>query len=404
MAPIRKEDGMAEVNAQHRLFQPDSDKIVDIPVEQLLLDPENARLAWRTQGDSQESLVEILWTEMAVDEVAWSIAENGFFRSEPLFVIIEDTEEKDPEKREYIVVEGNRRLASVLLLCDQERRQRVGATNLPGISAERRSELSALPAIVYPSRESLWATVGFRHINGIKPWDSFSKAKYVAEVHETYGVSLKEIAERIGDRHATVKRLYRGYKVLEQAESDGIFDKEDRSRNRFYFSHLYTALDQREFQEFLGIGPQTSLRPNPVPESNLDELGELMTWLYGKKSEEIEPVVKTQNPDLNILRRVISKPGSLSALRSGYTLERSHLVAIGDRKRFRDTLTSAKVELQNAKATVTTGYAGEEDLYEIIQDIGLLADTIMREMEDKREELGIEEARRVRRSTDRRRR
>ncbi len=394
---------MTEVNAQHRLFQPDSDKIVDIPVEQLLLDPENARLAWRVEGDSQEILAKILWTEMAVDEVAWSIAENGYFRSEPLFVTIENPEEQDPKKRKYIVVEGNRRLTSVLLLCDQELRKRVGATNLPGISAERRSELCALPAIVYPSRESLWATVGFRHIKGIKPWNSFSKAKYVAEVYEAYGVSLEKIAERIGDRHATVKRLYRGYKVLEQAESDGVFDKEDRARNRFYFSHLYTALDQREFQEFLGIGPKTSLRPNPVPASNLDELGELMLWLYGKKSEEIEPVVKRQNPDLNILRRVISKPESLSALRSGYTLERSHLVAIGDRKRFRDTLTSAKVELQNTMATVTTGYAGEQDLYEIIQDIGRLADTIMHEMENKREELGIEEARRVRRSTGRRR-
>ena len=404
MTPLHKENGMTEANAQHMLLQPDPDKIVDIPVEQLLLDPENARLAWRVEGDSQESLVEILWTEMAVDEVAWSIAENGFFRSEPLFVTIENPEEQDPKKRKYIVVEGNRRLTSVLLLCDQELRQRIGATDLPAISAERRSELSVLPAIVYPSRESLWATVGFRHIKGIKPWNSFSKAKYVAEVHETYGVSLEEIAERIGDRHATVKRLYRGYKVLEQAESYGVFDKEDRARNRFYFSHLYTALDQKEFQDFLGVGPVTSLRSNPVPASNLDELGELMLWLYGKKSEEIEPVVERQNPDLNILRSVISKPESLSALRSGYTLERSHFVAIGDRKRFRDTLTSAKVELQNAKATVTTGYAGEEDLYEIVQDIGLLASTIMREMEDKREELGIEETRRVRRSTDHRRR
>ncbi|RLC72804.1 MAG: hypothetical protein DRJ03_16935 [Chloroflexi bacterium] len=395
---------MTEAKVRHMLFQPDPDKIVDIPVEQLLLDPENARLAWRVEGDSQGILVEILWTEMAVDEVAWSIAENGFFRSEPLFVIIEDPEEEDPKKRRYIVVEGNRRLASVLLLRDQELQRRVGATNLPDISAERRSELSTLPAIVYPSRESLWATVGFRHINGIKPWDSFSKAKYVAEVHETYGVSLKEIAERIGDLHATVKRLYRGYKVLEQAESDGVFDREDRARNRFYFSHLYTALDQSKFQEFLGIDSDTSLRPNPVPESNLDELGELMIWLYGKKSEGIEPVVKRQNPDLNILRKVISKPESLSALRSGYALKRSHLIAIGDRKRFQDALTSAKVELQSAKATVTTGYAGEEDLYEIIQDIGLLADTIMREMEDKRAELGIEEARRVRHSADRRRR
>lgn len=393
---------MAQAKARQMLLQPDPDKINDIPVEQLLLDPRNARLAWRVEGDSQEDLLDILWTEMAADEVAWSIAENGFFRSEPLFVIIQNPDEEDPSRRKYIVVEGNRRLAAVILLREERLREEVGATSLPDIDAERRAELDALPAIVFPDRESLWTTVGFRQIKGIKRWDSFSKAKYVAEVHESYDIPLQEIAERIGDRHATVKRLYRGYKVLEQAESDGVFDREDRARNRFYFSHLYTALDQREFQEFLGIDPQAPLGRNPVPHSNLNELEELMMWLYGKKSEGIEPVVKRQNPDLNILRKVISRTESLSTLRSGYTLERSYQIAIGDRTRFRDALTSAKVELQNAKATVTTGYAGEEDLYEVVQDVNLLGGTIMGEMEEKREELGIEEARQVRRSIDRR--
>jgi hypothetical protein len=211
---------------ERELFQPDPDKIVEIPIGQLLLDPENARLAWLVEGRGQKELLKTLWTEMAVDEVAWSIAENGFFRSEPLFVIAEKSTEVDPTAR-YIIVEGNRRMAAVLLLRDSQLREEVGATNLPDIDEQRYSELEKLPAIVYPSRESLWATVGFRHINGIKPWDSFSKAKYVAEVHETFGVSLSEIAERIGDRHATVERLYRGYKILEQAESEGVFRGED---------------------------------------------------------------------------------------------------------------------------------------------------------------------------------
>jgi len=384
-------------------YRPDPDTIVDIPVEQLLLDPQNARLAWRVDRENQKSLVKVLWTETAVDEVAWSIAGNGFFRSEPLFVIVENPQEEDREKQRFIVVEGNRRLASVLLLRDEALRMEVGAPNLPAIDATRRTELAKLPAIVYPDRESLWTTVGFRHIKGIKSWDSFSKAKYVAEVHENYSIRLKDIADRLGDLHATVKRLYRGYKVLEQAESRGVFSKEDRSRNRFYFSHLYTALDQREFQQFLGLDPETSLRPNPVPESKLRELGELMIWLYGKKSERIEPVVQTQNPDLNILRKVIDNEESLSALRSGYPLERSHQIAIGDRRLFRDALTSVKVELQNAKATVTTGYRGEEDLFQMILDITSLADSIMREMGERREELSVKkDDRHGRRSLDRR--
>ena len=384
---------MAVTRSQRTPPEPNTNEIVDVPVGQLLLDPENPRLAWRVDGDSQDELLKILWTEMAVDEVAWSIAENGFFRSEPLFVIIKNPQEKDREKRRYIVIEGNRRLAAVLLLRDKKLREKVRAIDLPDVDAEKLALLDQIPVIIYPSRVSLWATVGFRHINGIKPWDSFSKAKYVSEVCEDHNIPLKEIATKIGDRHATVKRLYRGYKILEQAESQGVFEKEDRARNRFYFSHLYTAADQKEFQDFLGINSETSLQPNPVPPSKLKELGELMTWLYGRKSAEIEPVVRTQNPDLNILREVISKQESLSALRSGYSLERSQAIALGDKRRFRDALTSAKVELQNAKATVTTGYEGEHDLYTIIEDIMLYAETIRDEMETKIEPRGVERGR-----------
>ncbi len=368
-------------------LQPDPNKIVDIPVHQLRLDPENPRLAWKTDSNDQASLLRILWAEMAVDEVAWSIANNGFFRSEPLFVIVANPEERDPQKREYIAVEGNRRLAAVLLLCSEQSRSDVGATNLPVISETRRKSLDTLPAIIHPSRESLWTTIGFRHINGIKPWDSFSKAEYVAFVHENYDVPLDEIADRIGDRHDTVKRLYRGIKVLEQAENQQVFAKEESARNRFYFSHLYTALDQKEFQTFLGVGKEDSLRPSPVPDNRLRELGELLTWLYGRKSQGIEPVVRKQNPDLNNLRRVIGEPESLSALRKGYSLDRSYSIAIGDRQRFRDAVTSAKIELQNAKSTVVTGFSGEDDLYRIIRDINLLAQSIQEEMQKKRSQL-----------------
>jgi hypothetical protein len=124
--------------------EPNPDKIVDIPLRQLQLDEANARLAWRTNGASQRELLQILWTEMAVEEVAWSIAKNGFFRSEPLFVVVKDPAERNADRQEFIVVEGNRRLAAVLLLTDRELRAEVGATSLPPISATRSKQLNTL--------------------------------------------------------------------------------------------------------------------------------------------------------------------------------------------------------------------------------------------------------------------
>lgn len=381
---------MKKNNPQSLLFSPNTDDIVDIPVEQLHLDAENPRLAAAIDSGRQDDLLKVLWTSFDVKTVAWSIAENGFFRSEPLLVIIKNPKEMNPAKRRYIVVEGNRRLAAVRLLRDENLRLKMGATNLPEISKERYQTLDSIPAIVYPDRGSLWTSLGFRHINGVKPWDSFSKAKYISEVFEKFNVPLTEIAERIGDGHSTVKRLYRGYRVLQQAEASGQFDRHDSERGRFYFSHLYTAVDQKQFQDFLGIDPKAPLSDDPVPRTKIRELGEFMTWLYGKKSADIEPVVKTQNPDLNILREVVTNPSSLSALRSGYSLRQAYDIVVGDRNRFRDAVTKAKLEMQNAKATVTTGYFGEEDLYKTLQDIALYASSIEKEMREKRDQLALE--------------
>lgn len=280
-----------------------------VPVERLLLDYENPRLSSGTGADTQKDLLRVLWNEMSVDEVALSIAANGFFAEEHLLAIPQKPNEDVGARKKYVVVEGNRRLAAVLLLRDEALRREVGATDLPTLNASQRAALASLPASVYESRKELWQYFGFRHINGPKPWDAFSKAKYVAGVHENYDVDLKEIAGSIGDRHATVVRLYRGYKLLEQAERFAGFRREDAVRNRFYFSHLYTAADQSEYQKFLGITPEGSLKANPVPKSKLGNLRELMQWFYGSKSQKKEPVVRSQYPDLNLLREVI---GNLS--------------------------------------------------------------------------------------------
>ena len=73
-----------------RAISADANTVYDTPVEQLLLDVKNPRLSSGAGGDTQEDLLKVLWNEMAVDEVAFSIAANGFFKEEPLLVITSD--------------------------------------------------------------------------------------------------------------------------------------------------------------------------------------------------------------------------------------------------------------------------------------------------------------------------
>jgi hypothetical protein len=92
-------------------------------------------------------------------------------------------------------------------------------------------------------------------------------------------------------------------------------------------------------------------------------------------------LVESQNPDLGRLREIIGKANALSALRSGYSLSKAWEIGIGDQRRFRDSLVKSKEELQQAKATVTTGYRGEPDLMELLEAILAYAHGIKTEME-----------------------
>jgi hypothetical protein len=358
-------------------------KIEFIDVDRLLFDAENPRLSAMGETKSQDELLEVLWNEMAVSEVALSIAANGYFEEEPLFIVPQQPQEKDKDKQKYIVVEGNRRLAAVKLLCDPDLRRIVKATDLPKITEGQRKALDQLPVSIYPNKKALWEYFGFRHVNGPKEWDSISKAAYIVDVKRQYGISLDEIARKIGDQHSTVVRIYRGYVLLEQAEKMTNFKREDRIANRFYFSHLYTAADQKEFQNFLGIDPERSVRDNPVPKSHLPQLQELMIWLFGSKSENKSPVVQTQSPYLNYLRRVIVHKQAVYALRSGISLQRAYEISLGDDRRFQEALIRAKDSLQEAKATVTTGYKGDKEMLGVMDGILDLANSISDEMHRK---------------------
>src|SRR5690606_16210223 len=115
------------------------------------------------------------------------------------------------------VVEGNRRLAAVKLLRDRNLQREINASGLPSITNSAKKRLNFLPVIIC-KREEIWAFLGFKHINGPQAWESYPKAHYVAWVHNEVGVSLEDIARRIGDKHSTVARLYDALMVLEQGE------------------------------------------------------------------------------------------------------------------------------------------------------------------------------------------
>jgi hypothetical protein len=348
-----------------------------VEVERLLLDPNNPRLAEYALGNkpTQQELLKILWQKMAVDELAMSIGARGYFPHEPIFV------EEDGNK--LVVIEGNRRLAAVMVLLDPEARKRLKITDLPSITPVAVKELRMLP-VVRTTRKDLWQYLGFKHVNGPAKWGSYAKAQYIADVRQKFGVPLEVIAEQIGDRNRTVQRLYRAMMVIAQAEGAGVFKREDRFKGSFSFSHLYTGLDYEGFKRFLNLKDESAESSTPVPKNRLPELGELCGWIYGSKTSNMRPLIESQNPDLARLDEVLQKDVAIDALRNGLPLQVAHDVSLGDERLFRQALQDAKYALQRATGTLTTGFQKEHhDLLRTARDVAEIADDLVAQMERK---------------------
>ncbi len=348
-----------------------------LEVDRLSLDPKNPRLAQEfgsVEKPDQEALLRILWNRMSVDEVALSIAANGYFPTEQLHVVVEDGR--------HVVVEGNRRLAAVKLLSDPQLCTKLKVRGLPEIDREAIEKLKTVPVVVSKSRGDVWQYIGYKHVNGPSLWQSYAKAHYVARVHNELDVPLEDIASTIGDRHLTVRRLYRGLMVLRQAESAGVWNRADRKKKRFAFSHLYTGLDYGGFQQFIGLDPDKSYCPEPVPAENTDKLGDLLIWLYGSKRRDHEPYVQSQNPDLRTLNEVVASDEGVAALRSGLPLDTAQKAARGDYRLLFEALVRVKQHLREALGLVVTGYDGSPKLRNLGREVVKQAGQLRQQIRD----------------------
>lgn len=353
----------------------DTDMVQYLPVSKLEFDTSNPRLPeFELTDNSRESdVIKVLWDAMDVRELVLSIAASGFFGHEPLIVA--------PENGKNVVIEGNRRLAAVRVLMNPDS---FGfATDVPEITAKAKEDLNNLP-VLFSTREESWRHLGFKHVNGPAKWSSYAKARYIADVHKEFSVSLESIAQQIGDTHRTVQRLFRGLMVIEQAERMQVFSRDDRWRAHFSFSHLYTGLNYPGISEFIGLrSGSRDDEPEPVPPERRTELGDLFLWMYGSKKQERPPVIETQNPHLRHLDSVLSSREAVAALRDGDSLSAAYEMSRPSSTVFEESLLASQRSLQKARGLLSTGYDGSEYLLRVAATVTDLAYDLYEEMNRK---------------------
>ena len=366
------------------------EKPTKVPVDCLRLDRQNPRLTGRADHHSEEALIAELYRSAELDELLQSMSSNGYLDIEPLVVI------EGPESGELVVLEGNRRLATIRLLCEPDlvariRRDEGLSLTVPEIPDRFWPTFEEVTVYRVSNREQARPLIGFKHINGPQKWDAYAKAKFAARWYKDAEIGLDEIARSIGDRHDTIKRMVSGIYVLEQAAEEGVFDVEDRVPLKFNFSHLYTALSRSQYMEYLGLPggwARYDPEPDPVPADRTPELRQVLRWIYGSKSDDEKPVVRRQNPDIKRLGEVLAKPEAVHELRATRNLDRAHEVAEPVTARFTKSLIEARLSLQAAVGSVRAYDGLDESLLEVSEDVKETADVLHSRMEEKYRKAG----------------
>lgn len=351
-------------------------KISYLPIKELVLDDENPRFAGLAKNLSEKKLLEKLRREMHLDELIDSFIANGYYKNEPLLVI-----PSKKFKNKYVVIEGNRRLAALRIVTSGEFQ----------ISAQLKKELTTeIPVAIYPNRQMLWTFLGFRHINGPQIWDSYSKAVYALRIHREYKIPVNTIMTRIGDRSKTVIKMINGLRVLEQAEKSGFLKKEKIELDRFYFSHLYTILQFPKTRKFLGIKEKTAddlFQKNPIPRKLFPNLKILLLFLFGNEDGSIQPIIKSQNPDLRNLNNILGSKEAFNFLKDNYqeigALEIALSYAGIPDYILEDLIYKTLNSLRKVKSMMYK-YRENSEIYKSVKEIEEITFDIIKEMESKK--------------------
>lgn len=365
---------------------------LNIEIERLFLDKDNPRLPEEVQGKKESDLLIALYRGFNLDELAESMSKNGYFDEEPLVVIPKKLPRKlskvDPNSKEFIdfiskkgadfvVVEGNRRLAAAKILLDSSLREQLRIKHWPDIVEGVIGSLKVLPTIVYSRRNEVVPYLGVRHIVGIQKWDSYAKARYIASLVEL-GRSLEEVESEIGDTQGSARKNYISYKLLEQATDEFDIDPRPVKEN---FSLLILSIGQGKIKRFLGL-PTRFADTNiaaPVPNNNIDNLKNLISWLFG--DGRFDPVIKESRDITSYLAHVVASQEAVEHLERTRNLEEAYDLSDGEEQMVLRYLASA-----NRKLEGVLGLLHRHKTIEVIKVVKKCAETANRLLKTVEEE------------------
>jgi len=172
-----------------------------------------------------------------------------------------------------------------------------------------------------------------------------------------------------------------GYFVLDQALTEKLFDMDDREQGRqFAFSHLYTALSQTGYRNYLGLSDESrSAEPveNPIDPEYFGKLEQLLLWLYGSDSREIDAVVRSQNPHVKQLGESLDKLKARKILLESGDLARAYSEVDTIERQFERKLVAAHSATEDCMKKVASYSGDDPTILELAEELSANAGSIL---------------------------
>lgn len=348
-----------------------------IPIELLNLDSQNPRLARDGKGATQLDLLSILYSDFDIDELGFSMSANGYFDEEPVVVVplktpknfllpqkIEDQQNYlqdliSEDKIQFTVVEGNRRTATLKILNDSSLRQKIGVTDdFPKATGKALTDLKVIPAIFYTDRKDVTPYLGVRHISGSKKWDFYPRVFYVSQRVEekfkelgNYQSAFEEVQRQVAlKRSDAVIKHYLYFRIAKIVESDLEFDTDPVIKN---FSLIEVAVRSPGIRQFIGLGDNSSFlkeidfKKRVIPSKFNDSLERVLTWIYGNKKKDIQPLF-TDSRNIPSLGKVLINDDAREYLLRTNDFEGAYERSDGEKEMLEKKINDSKKKLESA--------------------------------------------------------
>ena len=291
----------------------DTHQLTMISVERLRFDSRNPRLPESLQGASQEALLEYLYENAALDELAMSFVDNGFFAHEPLIV-------SQPDKAGIqTVLEGNRRLAAltILLSLDTADELDIAFSMDPLPTAEQLARLREIPCLEIEDPMDVHRFLGFRHIGGIKAWSAEAKARYLlievrrARRRHPDKNPFTVVGRAVGSNAQGVRNPYMAMRILICARDQFGIDITAIQRHRFGVWNR--AMNSPRLRNYIGFGDARTFE-------------EVKTALEGLLERNLREVFKDMMPGDGGQRAVLADSRDVTIYAAVLQNERAHAV------------------------------------------------------------------------------